>query len=163
MSQPKWKFLVNVGDVNPLDHGGMFVYVDETGVYPPEAECVWPEEDIDLITVHRFILEPCTYINGVLSDNKFHPDKWAWFAAPPSGGNRSRPDTTNYLKSIADTEGTDEAALIAMFCSDDPQQRVYAWRSVGDFFGYDNLDSQPIKLTRVEAVKRYQEQNGVKY
>lgn len=35
-NQPVWKFVANPGDANPIDHGGLFVLVDETGVYPPE-------------------------------------------------------------------------------------------------------------------------------
>jgi len=34
--QPKWKLAGHVGDVDPIAHGGGFVYIDETGVYGPE-------------------------------------------------------------------------------------------------------------------------------
>ena len=36
--QPKWKLIAQLGDVNPIDYGGYFIYEDETGVYPPEGE-----------------------------------------------------------------------------------------------------------------------------
>ncbi len=43
--QPKWKLLANLGDANPIDYGGYFVYRDETGVYRDEAEkLISPDE-----------------------------------------------------------------------------------------------------------------------
>src|SRR3954468_13143056 len=44
MSQPKWKYVVNIGDETPLEYGGAFVFVDETGVYSPEMEVYNPDE-----------------------------------------------------------------------------------------------------------------------
>jgi hypothetical protein len=78
--QPVWKLLANLGDISPFDYGGYFVYLDETGMYPEEAELLEleneNEEDEEKIryTVRRFVLERCTLVDGVLSDNKFHPD-----------------------------------------------------------------------------------------
>ena len=60
MSQPKWKKIANLGDVNPLDHGGLFVLIDETGVYPPEMERLEPPCDDDpegQYEVFRVVLE----------------------------------------------------------------------------------------------------------
>ena len=45
MSQTVWKFVTNLGDASPLDYGGLFVYIDETGVYPPEMERVELENE----------------------------------------------------------------------------------------------------------------------
>ena len=43
--QPKWKLLANLGDANPIDYCGYFVYRDETGVYRDEAEkLISPDE-----------------------------------------------------------------------------------------------------------------------
>ena len=167
MSQPQWKFLVNLGDLNPLEHDGYFIYVDETGVYQPEAEYVAVEEDPDYpnrerLVAYRFILEPCTYINGILSDNKFHPDKPAWFAKPESE-RASRPQDTTYLKNLSLCQDIGEEELISLFCSDDPRQRALAWRAVGDHYGYENLDSYPLYLRKREARQRYLKKNGVKY
>src|SRR5262245_19815580 len=78
--QPQWKLIANLGDVDPVTYGGFFVFVDETGVYDAEAE-YWPErEEGEKQIVYRFILEPCTFVDGVLSDNKFHPNYATWFA-----------------------------------------------------------------------------------
>ena len=34
--QPRWKNVGHIGDVDPIAHGGGFVYEDSTGVYCPE-------------------------------------------------------------------------------------------------------------------------------
>ena len=47
MSQPVWSCIANLGDVNPIDYGGYFVYIDTTGVYPPEAELLIAPSDND--------------------------------------------------------------------------------------------------------------------
>jgi len=160
MSQPKWKFVANLGDANPLDHGGYFIFVDETGVYPPQAEYLEVDEDArgrSRYTVYRFNLEPCTYINNVLSDNKFHPDKSAWFATRESR-RAERPQDTTYLSNLDSiTDGNREEDLIASFCSDDPLERAQAWRVVGLYHGFDNLDSYPLHLNGREAARRYKD------
>ena len=168
--QPVWKFIANLGDAHPIKYGGLFVYVDETGVYPPEAELLvepsdeeWhdddrkefeadgkPHESTLRWKVYRFILEPCTYINGILSDNKFHPNHPAWFA--------------KYLHLIASSSGQpDDRAFISMFLSDDPCERAWAWRAVGEYHGWENLDSYPLTLTREEVNERYKDLIAVKF
>ena len=137
MSQPVWKLVANLGDVNPLDYGGYFVYVDETGVYQPEAELL--REYDESYTVHRFRLEQCTLTDGILSDNSFHPSHPAWFA--------------DSLVSIKVYGGTED--LIPLLCSADPIQRAIAYQAIGDYHGFENLDSYTITLTRKEVKKRY--------
>jgi len=181
--QPKWRLISNLGDENPLDYGGYFILTDETGVYPAEGEYLevdealldrleqadWkrvlfgcdydpdnlvPEEAATPYTVYRFILEPCTYVNGILSDNRFHPEHAAWWAAPEAE-KANRPQDTTYLSNIAGHVGAELDQIIGEFCSDDPLERAVAYRAVGDYHGFDNLDSYPLKLTRAEAKERY--------
>ena len=158
MSQPKWKCIGNLGDRNPLDYGGYFVFVDKTGVYPPEAELLELDDENDertTYTVHRFILEPCTYIDGILSDNRFHPDKPAWFAGTEDE-RKERPQDSTYLKNLADYAGLTVKELAGMFCDDAPLIRAEAWRIVGQYHGFENLDNYPLtKLSRTEVRKRY--------
>ena len=158
-TQPKWKLVANLGDVNPLDYGGYFVYVDETGVYPPEAELLEvPEEESETgYRSYRFILEPCTFENGVLSDNPYHKDLPAWFAEPESK-RADRPQDTTYLKNIADCMDIEELELVRLFCSDSPLERAEAWRAVGDYHGWENLDSYPTDWTREELEARLNEE-----
>lgn len=159
--QPIWKFVANLGDVHPIDHGGYHVFVDETGVYPPEAEyLVSPDSDNQPESegpwrIYRFILEPCTYINGILSDNKFHPDKPAWFAGP--GSRRAeRPQDTCYLKDLAESWCKEVEQLASMFTSTDPCENAEAWRMVGEYHGFENLDSYPLIIkSRSEVEARY--------
>lgn len=151
--QPTWKFVENLGDVNPVEHGGFFVFIDETGVYAPEVEMLDPPcEGQDKWTVYRFILEPCTFKDGILSDNRFHPNHPAWFAKPEKD-RKERPQDTTYLNDLTGAFPLDE--LTRLFCSDDPKERAVAWREVGEYHGYDNLDSDPLRLTEEEVKQRY--------
>ena len=149
-AQPVWKFLANLGDADPIGEGGLFVYADETGVYPPEMERCEPMLD-GRIEVRRVLLEQCTFQDGVLSDNKFHPQLVAWFA-----GNRN--DPTEGLRAMAGTMDRTVDEYVALFTSEDPIERATAWRDVGDYFGWDNLDSYPLTLAPEEAAARYAEE-----
>lgn len=153
MSQPVWKLLANLGDASPLEHGGLFLYVDETGIYAPEMERVEmlddeAEEGEETYEIHRVILESCTFIDGVLSDNRFHPDHEVWFAR------------NDGLKRIAESMDSPDGVdgLIESFCSADPLKRAHAWRDVFDYHGWMNGDEYPLTLTRAEAEERYAEE-----
>jgi len=153
--QPAWKFVANLGDMNPLDYGGLFVYVDTTGIYTPQAEKLVLDEPDNLnstYTVYRFCLEPCTYINRILSDNKFHPDYPAWFAMPERE-RKGSPQESTYLKDLAAYVGVTVQELAKWFCSNDVCQRARAWEIVGEYHGFENLDGYPLKLFRSEAKK----------
>lgn len=157
--QPKWKLLANLGDSHPIDYGGYFVYVDETGVYAPEAELlISPDSDDGAWEVYRWSLDRCTYQNGILSDNKFHPDKAAWFAKPESK-RAERPQDTTYLSNVAECNDITEAELIEAFCSEDPLKLAFAYREVGEYHGFNNFDSYPLTFnSRAEVESRYSEE-----
>jgi hypothetical protein len=151
MSQPHWKTVCTVGDVNPVDYSGGIVQVDETGVYAPE--CTWieaGESEDDPVRVYRFILEPCTFINGILSDNRFHPDKPAWFAKPESE-RKPGVNSTTWLKGLADQFNESVEEFAQHFLSDDIQERAGAWMEVGHYHGFDNLDSYPLTMSPDEC------------
>lgn len=151
MSQPQWKTVCTIGDVDPVDYSGGIVQVDETGVYDPE--CTWieaGESENDPVTVYRFILEPCTFVNGILSDNRFHPDKPAWFAKPESERAR-RPQDTTYLKSLADQFNESVETFARHFLSEDIRERAFAWLEVGQYHGMENLDSYPLTMSPDEC------------
>lgn len=153
--QPSWKCIANLGDVHPIDHGGYFVYVDKTGVYPEEGEVlIVPNEEGGKYTVYRLSLDRCTLVNGILSDNKYHPEHAAWWAHPESQ-RKERPQDSTYLLNVAECSGTTPEELAEWFCSEDPLQRAEAYNAVGMYHGYDNLDSYPLQLTRSEVTKRY--------
>jgi hypothetical protein len=152
MSQPSWKLLDVLGDVNPIDNGGMLVYEDTTGVYPPEAVVIRVldedrDDDDGGWIVYRFPLERCTYgrprgIDGVLSDNEYHPEAPAWFA--------------DSLESVASFVGASRDELIGYLCSPSPSDRAQAYQAIGDYHGFINLDHDPITdFDRSEIEARY--------
>jgi hypothetical protein len=143
-NQPKWKCVAQLGDANPREYGGYWVFVDETGVYAPDGEwLVVPddEEKTQEAQAFRFPLELCTFQEGVLSDNKFHPLLPAWFA--------------KHIASIASTNGMTELDLINLFCSTDPIKRAEAYRALILSLGAFELDQYPLSLTAEEVEDRY--------
>ena len=183
-NQPDWRFVENQGDADPINHGGRFLYVDATGLYSPEIEILDPPEpepdfpytgkgadpelgeetgaelDPEQIperykwTIHRFCVDPCTYQDGILSDNRFHPSHPAWFARPHDP---VRPqDGPGGLQSMSSTFGLSPGDLVEMFISEDVRQRAQAWTMVGEHYGCFNLDSYPLHLTMGEVEGRYQ-------
>lgn len=163
--QPQWKMIANLGDEDPFNHGGYFIYKDETGVYPEEAVKLVieneSEQDVDLLfyTEYRFILDCCTYINGILSDNKFHPEHPAWFAQPEKK-KRRRPQDTTYLSNVAEcVDWQPRDGMPAAFCSADPCERARAYEAVGDYHGWENLDNYPrTGISRKEVLERYEKE-----
>jgi hypothetical protein len=147
--QPRWRLTANMGDASPIDYGGYFVYRDETGVYTEEAEVLESPDDDEGggWTVYRFPLDRCTLIDGILSDNAFHPEIPAWWA--------------DDIEAIASCMGQGPGELRAAFCSADPLIRADAYRSLGEYSGFDNLDHDPITFTdRAEVEARYTESNA---
>lgn len=160
--QPEWEFVSNLGDVNPIDHGGLFVYRDKTGVYPPEMVKLEPlgEDDYGDPTsweIHRVPLEPCTFIGGILSDNKYHPTSCAWFATTPQKM-RERPQDGKGLADIAESNGVNESTLIEWLTSDNPVDRAMVWEAIGNHHGWANLDSYPLTITdRKEVEEKFKD------
>lgn len=141
-SQPIWKLVANLGDTSPIEYGGYFVFEDTTRVYAPEAE-LWVTDDTDentCIEVRRIVLEPCTFINGILSANKFHPETPAWFA--------------NEVGSVANYSDIPVAEFIDSLVNGNSISKAIAWRAIGDYFGWDNLDAYPLQISTSEARKR---------
>lgn len=52
-----------------------------------------------------------------------------------------------------------EAALRSDLCSDDPIKLAQAYRAIGDYLGWANLDAYPLTLTQAEAEKRIEDLN----
>jgi hypothetical protein len=132
MSQPKWRRIANLGDVNPIDYGGYFVYIDTTHIYPPEAEYLESPDSDDSgepWRIYRVVLDRCTFVGGVLSDNKFHPALSAWYA--------------DSIESIAATSGWDPTELIDALCGPDVKLRAKAYQAIASYHGWENFDSYP--------------------
>ena len=141
-----WRLVANLGDVNPIDHGGFFVFVNTDPDYDPEVEVLEVDgedwEDERKWTVYRFSIERCTYIDGVLSDNSFHPDHPAWFA--------------DDIESIAKSSGETAEELIGRLCSEDPVERALGYREIYGYWGGGNFDQDPLEFDkRGEVGRRY--------
>lgn len=204
MIQKDNKYLGNLGDADPIEHGGLFVYVDENGRAQAEkvvkfddfelaeeedlvnmiidmAHAVaekWVEQSNNVLVdneefealkemlgeyfedkfgkweIRRFDIDRCTFINGVLSDNKFHPEHSAWWANP-----ENKREEYVVLGDIASYVGEPIGDLLQAFCSDDPLVRARAYESLGDYHGFDNLDSDPLIIYSLKEMEdRYKEE-----
>jgi hypothetical protein len=150
--------LANLGDNDPIEYGGYFVFDDHAELlvvpeFDEDGEILDTNDDARWI-VYRFDLQRCTFIDGVLSDNPYHPDKSAWFAGT-AAERAARPQDTTYLENIVEDTGVELEELIEAFCSDDPVERAEAYLRVADYHGYENFDSYPLTLTRAEVEERY--------
>lgn len=156
-NQPQWKRIANLGDVHPLEYGGYFVDVDETGVYAPEGEILQePCEGEKRYTVYRFSLDRLQTIEDpethtvYLVSGRYTPE-WPYSLATYDEWFHKD------LASVASFVGQDTAELRAMFCHEDPIVRAQAYQAIGDYHGFLNLDGYPLHLTKREAKARYKE------
>lgn len=154
MSQPKWKVRSRSDDTLVLE--------DTTGVYDPEVEYADEindagAEDKDgcpLATFEVFRFTPYQqkvvrhagrrYLVPVRYQPSWpHPiHKYpVWFVS-------SLPD-------IARSHGTTEAELVQALCSDEVQQRVWAYQCIGGHWGYHNLDGYPLTMDEHELEARW--------
>jgi hypothetical protein len=158
-NQPKWKMIANLGDANPFEYGGFFVFIDVTGVYSPEAV----KFDIDdnatdktRIQAYRFSLDKLKRVSDVntkktvlvfdgLTNDSPHPieDYDEWFHQLVD------------FKSMAEGLGITVEDFEEMFCSDDILDRACAYREIGENFGFENLDDYPLDVTLKELKKIY--------
>ena len=155
--QPTWELIANLGDVNPLDYGGYFVYRDTTGVYPEEAEKLFcPDESAgDGFIVYRFPLDRLKIVAGYLVPLRYDaswPNPLAqydeWF--------------NEDLYRVAKYVDMSVQELRDAFCSEDAKIRARAYEAIGDYHGYENLDSYPLSFTnRTEVEARYAKKNTI--
>lgn len=191
MSQPDWKFFDNLGDASPIDHGGLFVFTDATGVYAPEVEVLESvggddedefNDDGELVKegnekweVHRFILEPCTYgrvVNGEFQPLDHYEDDGilsdnkfhpghAAWFAKPESERKERPQDSTYLKNVADFIGMDVWELIQNFIGEDLRSKALAWKAVADYHGIANLDDYPITFDSRKEIEARYTDKGI--
>lgn len=149
--QPERELLANLGDASDLDSGGYFVYRDKTKVYGPEAEFLTDTNNGDgYHYLYRFTLDRQKIIEDTLVPFNYKPD-WphplqdysAWF--------------TDSLAAIADYVGLTLAELTIQLCSENPLELAEAYRAIGDYHGFHNLDADPARLTETEAREHYKQ------
>jgi hypothetical protein len=165
-NQPQWKQVGTVGDVNPFDYDGGFIYQDETGVYAPELEYILGEsnysqpENTGRWKVYRFCLDRLETVtvdgNQLLVPFGFgsrtdlpHPiDSYnEWF-------NRD-------LDGPASGVGITVEQYRAELCSEDARARAFAYLELAMYHGFENFDDYPLTFTnRDELEARYAQKAG---
>jgi hypothetical protein len=147
--QPEWELVGTIGDRNPVEYGGGYVFRDKTGVYDPEVEWVEPMDGAPkngvtpCMTVYRVPMERHTYIDGILSDNPHHPALSVWYA--------------DDLDSLCRCCDCDRDEMIENLCSTDPVANAWAYETLASYHGWYEFDQDPLTLTADEAEKRYEE------
>jgi hypothetical protein len=138
MESPEWITIGRLGDVDPIAHGGSFVRLDTTGHYGIEVDHIEPdsEDEPSTWTVWTFCVENCTDMNGMVSDNQFHPDMPAWF--------------NDSLESIASYIGQRRDICVKYLLSHDPMERAMMWLDIGQYHGMENLDGSPRTYNKEE-------------
>lgn len=139
-----WKLLDWLGDVDFITYGGTLIYTDTTGQCVSEAEVIVPVQgDQPTWVVYRFMLDRCTFVEGILSDNPHHWNHPAWFA--------------DDLMTVCQFHGVDMDRLIQQLCDENPVTRAMAYQMIGEYHGWANFDSYPLFLNRDEIEARYPE------
>jgi hypothetical protein len=145
--QPNWEFVAQLGDANPILHGGYFIYRDLTKVYADEGEYVEPYKEVDneIISwrIWRFSLDKLKQHKHPTEDRMLlictryranwpHPVEGydEWFNRDISG--------------LASFGGQTPAELREAFCSDNIIERARAYELVGKYHGFLNLDGYPL-------------------
>jgi hypothetical protein len=143
--QPKWKQVGIIGDLN----GGP-VFVDETGVYPPELEYVqnMPEGDA---YVYRFPMD-----NLKLSpDGKLIPANYDASWPHPIESYTEWFDKN--LDRVASICGVSRQELLDSLLSDNPIERAWGYQALAEYHGWENFDSSPLHFeSRAELEARYE-------
>jgi hypothetical protein len=175
MARPdRWTLLGNIGDADPLAHGGHFVYEDSLHEYGPEAEylqviespsssvCDDLGEDGDSWMVYRYQLERFTYGLPV-DDEPMGPllcPLNEWHELGILSDNRFHPSYPVWfsrkdahlgqercaLPDLARTYGITATELLQWFLSTDPLEQAQAYELVASYHGWDNLDSYPLEF-----------------
>lgn len=143
--QPIWKLSANLGDANPLD-GGVLLYSDSTGVYPPELvliEANLPKEGEDETwQVSRIVCDRCHPIGDIgVGSNRYHPSMPDWFS--------------HRLASVADYCGCSPVDLQTSLCDANEVNRGLGYQSIVSYFGTYEFDQYPVTMTEAELRNRY--------
>lgn len=149
MSQPKWKYVGNIGDRNPFERGGFFVYEDTTGVYEAEAEIYDPDEGTRArIEMPQFKRYPEGLVAVSWINNRYRGDE------PPEG--RANDEWFfGWLDGVCSFCGIERAEFEDMLCSDDPMRRAFAYRALVYYFGVEDMGGDEEEITPFEAHSRY--------
>jgi hypothetical protein len=159
--QPKWRIHAYIGDRDPT-YGGTFIYRDLSGVYGFEAETVDPLDcDGKLFNIYRYSLDQLKRIN--VFDEEGAANYGTTYVVPINYDASWRHPPSAYrewfmdsLQDIADCTGQERIKMVDDLCSNDPKRRAWVYLAIGEYHGFENLDSYPLtKLTAGEVRRRY--------
>ncbi len=141
--QPEWEFVANLGDADPIEHGGYMIFVDKTGVYCAEAEYWDPDER----KLYRIQLDRMDLVEGKLILFRI--------------ANRSLEDRPLPHPLMAYVEWFDEHVHDPQqrqaFCSSNPMQRAMAYRALYEVQGWENGDGYALTMSAEEMTERWKE------
>jgi len=155
--QPNWDYVDNLGDVDPLEHDGYFLYRDTTGVYGYEAERLAQQCDGTYL-IHRVCLDRCKIVTVTDEENGSRRDYLVPFSYQetwPHPVHAYQEWYADSLREIANYIGVTRGVLVGWLCSESGTDRAMAYQAIGDYHGWDNLDSLPRLLTRDQVKARY--------
>jgi hypothetical protein len=142
------KLLANLGDIDFATYGGTLVFDDST-------MHVIETDKMGRAVVYRFGIDKCTLVNGIVSDNRFHPECAAWFAK--SEAERSaRPQDSTYLSNVANFGGVALVEIQQWLCSEDIIERAMAYNLIGLYHGFVKFDQYPETYTRTQLAALYE-------
>jgi len=129
--------LGSIGDVNPIEYGGGFIFKCKDPGRPP-----------------HYLIE---YTYGEETDGK---TLTLYRADIPEGGEEfwrhfdwtSSPENIRQLSRSLDIEEDD---LIALGTSQDPVKRAYAIWEIANYYGWHELDQYPIQVSPSELRRRW--------
>lgn len=139
-------FIGSIGDVNWSTHGGILVFKNDDNTYRAIKVDCWrlevgddlgdetPEDEYDprmRWDLYEFDLDQLQIKDDLLvneyGNKEFYSDK---------------------LESISECIGVLIEELTASFASPDPMVRVWAYDAVGSYYGFIELDSNPLTVDR---------------
>lgn len=130
MPPPGAKIIGTVGDADPIEHTGGFVYEQSPGDFRLE----WidpPSDDYDAPGAHWTVY-----------DTDLDPGIPDW----------------GDIQDVADSIGMSFMELAEAFESADPMSRAYAYEAWAGYYGWIEFDSYPDNLYRSQVEKRYDEE-----
>ena len=132
------KFIANLGDVNFIEYGGFLVLEDKDGdafvevvQEPYEGEARW--------TIYRFDLDKVVRTED--EDGCFRPPIWCWFK--------------NGVVPACDSCGESPQEFWRLIGSESATDRALAYQILVGYFGPEEFDPYPLKLSKREVTERY--------
>lgn len=153
------KRIGNTGDRSPAE-GSRYVYAGRDETDDPYMEVVCEIYDVPegepRFFVYRFDLERFKLLT---KDDRRYLVAKAWRPNWPHSFTAYDEWFHKDLEAVAESCGTTLTKLRQCFCSEDPLERAFAWCCVGDYHGFENLDSYPLHLTEAELEARYADES----